>query len=282
MRQLLLLCFLLSPATLMADLPSVAGVRFQVRHLSRSVEFFTEVLSFRLLRRSAGEAWLALGDERIQLIETDARCDSLLPQEGRSNDQWFQHIAIVVDNMQIAYAWLEAHHVPHISASPQTLPAWNRAAGGIQAYYFRDPDGHPLELISFPPGKGNPRWQHRSPSHFLGIDHTAIVVKDSEHSITWYQNTLGFRVAGGSENFGAEQEALNHVPGAHLRITTLRGQSGPGVELLQYLEPSDGRTLPSSLCAGDPQRISTILSEGVLRQDFEDPDGHHLTRKQRG
>jgi hypothetical protein len=33
------------------------------------------------------------------------------------------------------------------------------------------------------------------------------------------------------------------VFGARLRITTLRGESGPGIELLEYLAPRDGRPL---------------------------------------
>ena len=43
------------------------------------------------------------------------------------------------------------------------------------------------------------------------------------------------RVAGESENYGPEQERLNNVFGAHLRITALRAASGPGIELLEYL-----------------------------------------------
>src|SRR5207248_3789279 len=76
---------------------------------------------------------------------------------------------------------------------------------------------------------------------FLGIDHTAIVVSDTEASLRFYRDALGLRVPGGSENWGAEQERLNDVTGAHLRITTLRAGSGPGIEFLEYLEPRGGR-----------------------------------------
>jgi hypothetical protein len=40
-------------------------------------------------------------------------------------------------------------------------------------------------------------------------------------------------IAGKSENYGTEQEHLNNVFGAHLRITALRGTGGPGIELLE-------------------------------------------------
>ena len=42
-------------------------------------------------------------------------------------------------------------------------------------------------------------------------------------------------IAGTSENYGVEQEHLNNVFGARLRITALRAARGPGVELLEYL-----------------------------------------------
>jgi 6-phosphofructokinase 2 len=53
------------------------------------------------------------------------------------------------------------------------------------------------------------------------------------------------------QNWGIEQDRLSRVPGAHLRITTLRGAAGPGVELLQYLMPHDGRPIPADTMAGD-------------------------------
>ena len=45
---------------------------------------------------------------------------------------------------------------------PQTLPAWNTNAAGIKAFYFRDLDGHALEILEFPTGKGQPRWRQRN------------------------------------------------------------------------------------------------------------------------
>ena len=124
------------------------------------------------------------------------------------------------------------------------MPDWNKNAGGIEAFYFKDPDGHVLEVLAFPPGKGDPRWQEKG-RLFLGIDHTAIVVGDTEASLRFYRDTLGMRVAGGAENYGTEQEHLNNVFGARLRITALRAEKGPGIEFLEYLAPSDGRPRPT-------------------------------------
>ncbi len=82
-----------------------------------------------------------------------------IPQDSRSLDHWFQHIAIVVRDMDQAYEKLRRNKVKHVSTAPQTLPAWNKDAGGIKAFYFRDPEDHVLEIIWFPPGKGSPKWQ---------------------------------------------------------------------------------------------------------------------------
>ena len=67
------------------------------------------------------------------------------------------------------------------------------------------------------------------------------------------------RVAGESENYGTEQEHLNNVFGAHLRITALRGATGPGIELLEYLAPRDGRPFPLEEHANDLVHRQTIL-----------------------
>jgi catechol 2,3-dioxygenase-like lactoylglutathione lyase family enzyme len=79
------------------------------------------------------------------------------------------------------------------------------------------------------------------------------VVADTERSLSCYRHTLGLRVVGGSENYGPEQERLNNVFGARLRITTLRAAAGPGIEFLEYLTPRDGRPAPPD--AGHPGRV---------------------------
>ena len=77
------------------------------------------------------------------------------------------------------------------------------------------------------------------------------MVGDTAASLRYYRDVLGLQVAGESENFGPEQERLNNALGARLRITTLRAAAGPGVELLEYLAPRDGRPAPVDLKAND-------------------------------
>ena len=232
-----------SPASLHSDAQGVRGAR---------------------LKRLA----LSLGNEQIALLQYLTPADGRpVPRDSRGNDLWFQHVAIVVRDMGRAYSWLRTQRVAHVSSAPQTLPQWNRAAGGIQAFYFADPDGHTLEIIHFPEGKGDPRWQApasctRTPVElclFLGIDHTAITVEDTDRSLAFYRDRLGLRVAGESENYGTEQEHLNGVFGARLRITALRAAAGPGIELLEYLSPQGGRPMPVNVRANDLFHWQVVL-----------------------
>jgi catechol 2,3-dioxygenase-like lactoylglutathione lyase family enzyme len=262
-RLILVLClafFALPRARAFGGVTAVARIAMNVDDMNRSVEFYTHVLDFKKVSdiEVTGEqyeklygvfgvrlriAQLTLGSETIELTEFLTPRGKLIPRDSRSNDRWFQHIAIVTSDMDRAYQRLRDNNVRYASTGPQTLPSWNENAGGIKAFYFRDPDDHVLEVIWFPQGKGDPKWQRRT-EFFPGIDHTAIVVKDTTSSLRYYRDLLGMRVAGNSENYGTEQEHLNNVAGAHLKITGLRSQSGPGVEFLEYGAPTDGRPYP--------------------------------------
>jgi catechol 2,3-dioxygenase-like lactoylglutathione lyase family enzyme len=265
-----------------AGAEAVGCIGMTVSDLERSTEFYERVLSFEKVaeEEAAGAphealtgvfalrtrtARVRLGAECLDLVEYLGPKGRPFPVDARSNDRSFQHVAIVVSDMARAYARLRAARVEHASSGPQRLPDWNPQAGGIEAFYFRDPDRHVLEVIRFPPGKGDPRWQRHGPSDlFLGIDHTAIVVADTGASLRFYRDALGLSVAGAGENHGDEQAHLNGVAGAHLRITTLRAPRGPGVELLEYLAPRDGRPYPADARPNDLLHWqTTILAPGV-------------------
>jgi len=254
-----------TPAPLVTGVDSIG---LTVSDLDRSVSFYTKVLDFEKISEYEADgdalehlqgvfglrvrtARLRLGDESIELTEYLAPRGRPMPADSRSNDRWFQHIAIIVSDMDRAYARLRQNKVQHASSGPQRLPDWNKNAGGIRAFYFRDPDGHPLEVLAFPPEKGAPKWHRPTGKLFLGIDHTAIVIADTAASLRFYRDTLGLQVAGESENYGSEQERLNNVFGARLHITAVRAASGPGIEFLEYLAPSDGRPYPADEKAND-------------------------------
>ncbi len=277
---------LFSAWTPLAAAPHVVAVGMTVSDLDRSVAFFTGVLDFRevgervelagsefehltgVFGARARVATVCLASECLELTDYLAPEGRPIPADSRSNDRWFQHVAIVVSDMPRAYARLEAAGVEHVSTAPQRLPDWNPAAGGIVAFYFRDADEHNLELIAYPAGKGDPRWQAKE-ELFLGIDHTAIAVADTVRSLAFWRDAIGFTVAGGAENWGPEQEHLNQVFGARLAITGLRGAPkegvpGIGLEFLDYLAPSNGRPAPGDLAAND-------LAHWYVRLESEDP-----------
>jgi catechol 2,3-dioxygenase-like lactoylglutathione lyase family enzyme len=285
-RRLLASAFLLvwllgrlAPAAGPPLVTAVDVVGMTVSDMDRSIGFFADVLTFEktLDVEVAGADYerlegvfglrmrvvrMRLGKESIELTEYLAPRGRPVPPDSRSNDRWFQHVAIIVSDMDRAYRRLRDHKVEHASSAPQLLPKTIPGAAGIRAFYFKDPDGHPLEILQFPPDKGAAQWHAKTDRLFLGIDHTAIVVADTERSLGFYRDVLGLRVAGESDNFGTEQEHLNNVFGARLRITGLRAASGPGIELLEYLAPRDGRPMPADLRANDLAHWQTRL---VLR-----------------
>jgi catechol 2,3-dioxygenase-like lactoylglutathione lyase family enzyme len=260
----------------------VDAIAITVSDMDRAVDFYSKVLTFEKISdvEVAGENYehlegvfglrmrvvrMKLGDESVELVEYIAPKGRPIPVDSHSNDRWFQHIAVIVSDMDKAYPWLRQNKVEHASSGPQRLPGWNKNAAGISAFYFKDPDGHPVEVLQFPADKGLEKWHRPTNKLFLGIDHTAIVVEDTDASLRFYRDLLGMHVAGESENYGTEQEHLNNVFGAHLRITALRGAHGPGIELLEYLSPRDGRPFPVDEHANDIVHRQTVL----LAQDAE-------------
>jgi catechol 2,3-dioxygenase-like lactoylglutathione lyase family enzyme len=123
--------------------------------------------------------------------------------------------------MDQAYRHLQKFPIQPISDAPQTIPESNPPAAGIRAFKFKDPDGHPLELLYFPPGKGRAKWHKADRRLFLGIDHSAITVSDTGRSLSFYRDILGLVVTGGSLNSGATQEHLDNAIGAVVQVTAL-------------------------------------------------------------
>jgi catechol 2,3-dioxygenase-like lactoylglutathione lyase family enzyme len=251
-----------------ARVEAIVSVGMTMRDMDRAIDFYSKVLSFEKVsdievtgteyERLTGVFGLRmrvvrmkLGEEFLDLMEFLTPRGRPIPLDSRSNDRWFQHVAIIVRDMDEAYERLRKHKIEHASASPQRLPDWNKKASGIKAFYFKDPDGHYLEILQFPPDKGDGRWHKKTDRLFLGIDHTAIVVADTEASLLFCRDHLGLKVVGESENHGTEQEHLSNIFGAQLRITTLRAAKGPDVEFLEYLTPRDGRPAPTDSRAND-------------------------------
>ncbi len=276
LKALVLVTIVALSTMVTAQVKRVGPIAITVSDMDRALDFYTRVLTFEKVSdvELTGDdveqlygifgtrvriAKLRLGDESIELTEFLVPKGRPIPSDSRSNDRWFQHVAIIGSDMDKAYAILRANKVEHASTGPQRLPDWNKNAAGIRAFYFKDPDGHPLEILWFPAGKGLAKWHRPTNKVFLGIDHTAIVVSDTDASLKFYRDTLGLKVAGESDNYGTEQAHLNLVQNAHLRITSLRAAEGPGIEFLEYLSPTDGRPSPTDLKPNDIVHRHTTL-----------------------
>lgn len=262
-----------------------------VSDLGRAEAFYRDALGFRAVARGPSDpailAALGLGDAEEVVMRLRAEDIALVrcvvpsrpyPPDSRSDDLWFQHLAIVVDDIDAAYAHLAgcAGWQPITDGGPQLLPPAN---GAVRAFKFRDPDGHPLELLWFPPGQGRPVWHEgAAASPFLGIDHTALSIASTPCSRGFYR-ALGLRVSEQSLNQGPAQARLDGLPDALVRVTGLRPASaaGPGLELLGYRPPGRpaGMTRPSDVAT---DWVTLALSSSPARSPsaVRDPDGHRL------
>jgi catechol 2,3-dioxygenase-like lactoylglutathione lyase family enzyme len=276
----LLLAASAAPAPLLAS-PRVAAAQsaappvqrvemigFTVSDLARSVRFFTELLDFALVDRfevndreydvlegvfgaNARVAHVRLGEQVVELTQYLTPQGRPIPVPSGSNDLWFEHVAIVVSDLDAAVARVKAAGVAQISPEAITIPPSNVPAAGIGAFKFRDPDGHPLELIYFPPDKRAAAWQQTDGRLFLGIDHTAMSIGDTARSLQYYE-PLGLVVGGRSFNSGLSQELLDNLFGDTVLVTAIQPPVfPPHVELLGYLTPPTARPFPPDTTAAD-------------------------------
>ena len=241
---------------------------------------------------------LRLGNQVISLAETQPPGRSY-PKDVPGWDPRFQHFAIVVSDMTAAYANLQAfRNWTAISTDgPQILPP---SSGGVTAFKFRDPEGHPLEILAFEPGARPAHWAFRSDNFCLGIDHSAVSVADTGRSVAFYSR-LGLARTASSLNIGREQEELDNLLGAVVEVTALAPptQAVPHVELLCYRGSFDRRQLLTNrndvaatqlVFEVEPDALdvivalnrdttissSTTAESGGLRVLLRDPDGHLL------
>ena len=262
----------------------IRAIALTVTNCDRSLDFYTQALAFELVSDITVEGQdhsdlegvtgvkiriitLRLGDELIELMEYLNIQGKPIPSDSQSNDLWFQHLAIVVSDMDRAYTQLRSFPIEAISVAPQTIPPGNKASGGVRAFKFKDPNGHDLELIWFPPDKGKDKWHQNSHRLFLGIDHSAIAISNTEQSLYFYCHLLGMQVNSRSLNWRATQTRLDNLPGAEVRITALRLiQDGVGIELLDYIMPRKGRTIPSDWKSCDIAKVQIELVVNNLEQ----------------
>lgn len=207
---------------------------------------------------------LRLGTARVDL-DHYAQPGRAYPEDGDAASRCFQHLALVTDDVAASWALARAAGATPISRDgPVTLPA---SSGGATAIKFRDPEGHPLELVHFDDmaAKG---WVG---SGILGIDHSAIVASDLDASSAFY-TAHGLTRADGSLNQGSEQAALDGLadPVADV-VPMMPGDAPPHVELLHYRRPGGAPCGPVGVADVAATRI---VWQGGRPALLRDPDGH--------
>ncbi len=247
---------------------------------------------------------IMVGGHAIKLVAFDP-LGQPYPAMRASNDEWFEHVALVAGDMTAAWERLEGGTPGEVTiGAPVLLPP---NTGSVTAFKFRDPEGHPLELISFPKGVGAPVWHQTPGSGILGYDHTAISVMDMERSVDFYTGLLGFHIGGRSLNQGPEQDRLDELPACEVDVVALQPSevATPHVALLHYRTPL-GRTLTAPVNANDvaaarqvhqvddletlAKRLKEadvpIVSSGIVTlkaggraASVRDPDGHMIVLK---
>ena len=251
--------------------------------LTKTVAFYRDMLGFSLKSEEVIDdpAWgelmgipgaqghsiiLRLGAQELELLAFDPP-GRVYPPESGAADLWFQHIAIVVSDIGAAYTRLCAYSFKPISErGPQRLPP---NTGSVSAFKFRDPDGHPVELIHFPSGTGNVIWPQKQ-GLFCGIDHSAMDVADMQRSIDFYTRLLGLSVASRSVNSGPEQARLDHAPDVLVHVVALQPamEGPPHVELLGYERPA-GRPIPADVKSNDVLADRLVLQVHKLPRLME-------------
>jgi catechol 2,3-dioxygenase-like lactoylglutathione lyase family enzyme len=210
----------------------------------------TRVLCVRRLA-SGRRSLLRLGRERIELLEFTDSTGRPYPRGSTSTDLWFQHMAIVVNDMRRAYQLVMANRRfrPISRDGPVRLPD---NSGGVTAFKFRDHDGHPLELLAFPEGHVPAQCRRvNGTGSFLGVDHTAIAVSDPASSARFFGSVFGFSTGNRTENRGPEQAELDDVDDVHVSVTRLAPDlPAPRMELLNY-HVGTRRPIPPDTASND-------------------------------
>ena len=221
-----------------------------VEHRADIEPSLTGVLCVRRLARGRRSV-LRLGRERIELLEFTDSMGRPYPPGSTSTDLWFQHMAIVVNDMRRAYQLVMANRRfrPISRNGPVRLPD---SSGGVTAFKVRDHDGHPLELLAFPEGHVPAQWRTADGTGvFLGVDHTAIAVSDSARSARFFGSVFGFSTGNRTENRGPEQADLDDVDDVRVSVTRLAPDlPAPRMELLHY-HVGTRRPIPPDTASND-------------------------------
>ncbi len=266
-------------------LQRIQAFRLTSVDIERLARFYVEALGFEAapkepippeelallgIRGQGHRIPLKIGDGRLDLDGFDEP-GRAFPGDSNAADLVFQHFALATSDATQAWACARARGAVPISRHGAVrLP---QSAGGVTAVKFRDPEGHPLELLQFPlPAAG--RWCGNG---VLGIDHSALSVEDLESTRRFFLDH-GLCVTSQSLNTGEEQSALDGLEPVAVDVLSLSPPSeGPHLELLAYRAPR-GRAGPA-LAPNDVAATRTVWQSDVDAL-IRDPAGHfHLLER---
>lgn len=214
---------------------------------------------------------LRLGGQRVDL-DTYTVPGRPYPADSTAADLCFQHLALVTDDAAAAWKRVAALGAIPISAhAPVMLPP---STGVAAAFKFRDPEGHPLELLQFPQDglDGRGCW---TGTGLLGIDHSALSVSDAASSRRFYEG-LGLSVARPTLNSGPAQSDLDGLGACDVEVDVvpmLPHRNTPHVELLGYRRNIGRHAQPPAANDIAATRIVWAADRDTL---LRDPDGHLL------
>jgi catechol 2,3-dioxygenase-like lactoylglutathione lyase family enzyme len=264
-------------------LSAIAGFRLVTADLPRLSMFYQDVLGFApdgpekpigmdemsLLGLHGTGRRLKLGAQSVAIEQFEPRGRSY-PATGDAACLSSQHFALVVADM--AQAYQRVRGAAAISeGGPQRLPA---SSGGVHAYKFRDPDGHPLELLQFPADSLPKAWQGKSSADGqigVGIDHSAISVADADASVAFY-GALGLKAGERTLNHGPEQQRLDNLANVQVAVVPMHAvDATPHLELLEYRIP---RAAAGPALQANDVAATRIVWHGTRAALLRDPDGH--------
>ena len=221
----------------------------------------------------ADQVVMRLGRQEIALVRFDPP-GAPHPAGGRADDHSFQHPPLLAADPAAPPPSVAALHPAALSdGGPATLPPGQRRHLGLEV---PRPGRPPAGADPFPAGAGGGALWRARPGVFLGLDHSALTVRDTARSLHFYRR-LGFRVAARSQNEGEAQARLDGLPAARAAVTSLRPPGIPrmGLELLCYAPPGrPAAPWPANDAVTD---WTTLLVPGLRRPRLlRDPDGHRM------
>src|SRR6476620_12610498 len=137
MKRFLTCTTLFFSITSFGQAKSIGPIGITGKDMNTSVKFYSEVLGFKKIsdEEFTGSDYeqlenvfglhirivrMQLGDEQIELTDYLTSGGRSIPEDAKANDLSFQHVAIVVSDMDKAYEQRRKYDVEFVSTQPQT------------------------------------------------------------------------------------------------------------------------------------------------------------------